>query len=94
MNSSSWWGPPKKFDRPEEDRRVSWLELFYDLVYVIAIARITQHLSTNINLEGFLDYIFLFILIFWGWLNGSLYHDMHGNDALANDDHRCIGRCN
>ncbi len=82
MNSSSWWGPPQKFDLPEEDRRVSWLELFYDLVYVIAIARITQHLSTNINLEGFLDYIFLFILIFWGWLNGSLYHDMHGNEGL------------
>jgi low temperature requirement protein LtrA len=24
----------------------------------------------------------LFILIFWGWLNGSLYHDLHGNLGL------------
>src|SRR6185436_3886800 len=24
----------------------------------------------------------LFILIFWGWLNGSLYHDLHGSAGL------------
>ena len=82
ISSSSWWGPPKKFDRPKEDRRVSWLELFYDLVYVIAISRITNHLSMDISLVGFLEYILLFILIFWGWLNGSLHHDLHGNEGL------------
>ncbi|MCB0570726.1 MAG: low temperature requirement protein A [Phaeodactylibacter sp.] len=81
-SASAWWGPPRKFDMPEESRRVSWLELFYDLVYVIAIARITHHLSAHFNLESFLEYMVLFILIFWGWLNGSLYHDLHGNDGL------------
>ncbi|PHN07181.1 low temperature requirement protein A [Flavilitoribacter nigricans] len=80
--SSAWWGPPKKFDAPEEDRRVSWLELFYDLVYVIAIARITHHLSQHLSLESFFEYAALFMLIFWGWLNGSLYHDLHGNEGL------------
>jgi len=80
--TARWWGPPKKFDTPEDDRRVSWLELFYDLVYVIAIARITHHFSLHISLNGFLEYISLFILIFWGWLNGSLYHDLHGNEGL------------
>ena len=42
ISSSAWWGPPKKFDRDIKERRISWLELFYDLVYVIAIARITH----------------------------------------------------
>ena len=82
IGSSAWWGPPKKFDRDIKERRISWLELFYDLVYVIAIARITHHLSQHISINGFLEYASLFILIFWGWLNGSLYHDLHGNEGL------------
>lgn len=82
LHTLTWWGAPKKFDQPEENRRVSWLELFYDLVYVIAISRITHHLAMHISLGSFLEYAFLFMLIFWGWLNGSLYHDIHGNEGL------------
>jgi len=81
-NTPAWWGAPRKFDNRPEDRRVSWLELFYDLVYVIAIARITHHLSAHFSFEAFLEYISLFLIIFWGWLNGSLYHDIHGNEGL------------
>jgi len=80
--SATWWGPPKKFDPHFEERRISWLELFYDLVYVIAISRITHHLAMNMSLEGFLQYACLFFLIFWGWLNGSLYYDIHGSEGL------------
>jgi low temperature requirement protein LtrA len=80
--TSAWWGPPKKFDPHFEKRSISWLELFYDLVYVIAISRITHHLAKHMSLEGFLQYACLFILIFWGWLNGSLYYDLHGNKGL------------
>lgn len=82
IGSSAWWGAPKKFDRVIKERRISWLELFYDLVYVIAIARITHHLSLHISISSFLEYVSLFVLIFWGWLNGSLYHDLHGNEGL------------
>ena len=81
-SSFIWWGAPRNFKENLEDRRVSWLELFYDLVYVIAIARITHHLSMHISLEGILEYTGLFALIFWGWLNGSLYHDIHGTEGL------------
>lgn len=79
---SIWWGPPKEFVTKREDRRVSWLELFYDLVYVIAIARITEHLAHDVSVNGFIENICLFVLVFWGWLNGSLHHDLHGNQGL------------
>lgn len=78
MKNSIWWGPPKKFSTIIEERKVSWLELFYDLVYVIVISRITHYLAQNPGLEGLMDYGLLFIMIFWGWLNGSLYYDLHG----------------
>lgn len=79
---SIWWGPPKDFTTDKQERRVSWLELFYDLVYVIAIARISHLLAHHLSFEGFLENIFLFIMVYWGWLNGSQYHDLHGNQGL------------
>src|SRR5204863_5634261 len=48
----------------------------------IAISRITHHLAIHMTVNGFFQYACLFFLIFWGWLNGSLYHDIHGNEGL------------
>lgn len=79
---SIWWGPPKEFTTDKQERRVSWLELFFDLVFVIAIARTTHLLAHRLSFEGFTENLFLFILIYWGWLNGSLHHDLHGNQGL------------
>lgn len=77
-----WWGPPKKFTSLIEERKISWLELFYDLVYVIAISRITHHFASHPDLPGLASYGFLFSMIFWGWINGSLYHDLHGSPGI------------
>jgi low temperature requirement protein LtrA len=77
-----WWGPPRKFSRTFEERKISWLELFYDLVYVIAISKITFYFSQHFSLNGLLDYTYLFAMIFWGWLNGSLHHDIHGSTGI------------
>ena len=77
-----WWGPPKKFSSLITERKISWLELFYDLVYVIAISRVTHHLAGHPDLNGLLDYGYLFSMIFWGWFNGSIYHDLHGSPGI------------
>ncbi|MCB0707379.1 MAG: low temperature requirement protein A [Saprospiraceae bacterium] len=82
VRSNTWWGPPKKFSAENEERKVSWLELFYDLVYVLAIAKITHHLAEHLSLSSLSQFFFFFTLIFWGWLNGSLYHDLHGSSGL------------
>lgn len=77
-----WWGAPKKFSEKRGERKISWLELFYDLVYVIAISKITQYLTVHPTVSGLLDYTYFFSMIFWGWVNGSLYHDIHGTAGL------------
>lgn len=64
------------------ERKISWLELFYDLVYVIAISKITHLLAQHPNFNGLFEYVYFFGIIFWGWLNGSLHHDLHGNIGL------------
>jgi hypothetical protein len=40
-----FWQPPRAHGDVIEDRSVSFLELFYDLVYVVVIARAAHHLS-------------------------------------------------
>lgn len=81
-NYNIWWGPPRKFSIKSDERKISWLELFYDLVYVIVISRITKHLADKPGPEGILNYVYLFAMIFWGWLNGSEYHDLHGSPGI------------
>jgi low temperature requirement protein LtrA len=82
QKANIWWGPPKKFTPSIAERKISWLELFYDLVYVIAISKITHHFASHPDLNGLFEYAFLFIMIFWGWINGSLYHDLHGSPGI------------
>jgi low temperature requirement protein LtrA len=77
-----WWGPPKKFSTEIEERKISWLELFYDLVYVIVISRITHHMASHPDAHGIAIYIFLFTMVYWGWQNGSQYHDLHGSPGI------------
>ena len=72
----------KIFHRKIGKENQNWLELFYDLVYVIAISTITHYVSQEFTISALLDYFYLFVIIFWGWLNGSLYHDLHGTDGL------------
>jgi low temperature requirement protein LtrA len=77
-----WWQPPRKAGERLEHRQVTFLELFYDLVYVVIIAQLSHALASHINWEGLFSYIFLFVIVWWAWLNGTIYHDIHGNDDI------------
>lgn len=69
------------------EHRVSWLELFYDLVYVIVIARLA-HLVTHghdghIGLSEFLVFIALFIPVWWAWTGHTLYATRFYDDSVV-----------
>jgi low temperature requirement protein LtrA len=77
-----WWRPPRPAsDRPEE-RRITFLELFYDLVYVVIIAELSHALAGDMSLAGIGRFVFLFIIVWWAWFNGAMYHDLHGNNDI------------
>jgi len=65
-----------------QERKISWLELFYDLVYVAAIAQLTGYLAEHPTWKDLGYFFFIFCLIFWSWLNGSYYHDTHGSTGI------------
>jgi len=77
-----WWGPPRSINEAVNERKISWLELFYDLVYVAVIAQLTGYLASNFSWESAGLVFFIFSLVFWSWLNGSNYHDLHGSTGI------------
>jgi low temperature requirement protein LtrA len=76
-----WWQPPIRVRDREEERSVTFLELFYDLVYVVLISQLAHTLAENVGLAGAAGFAFLFVIVWLAWVNGTMYHDLHG----AND---------
>ena len=75
-----FWLPPRAHGDEIEDRTVSFLELFYDLVYVVIIAEAAHTLAAHATWRGVGEFAVIFGMIWVAWLNGSLFHDLHGNE--------------
>ncbi len=74
------WRPPRPHGDVAARRSVSFLELFYDLVYVAVIAQAAHHLAEHITVRGFGEFAVVFTMIWIAWVNGSLYVELHGRD--------------
>jgi len=76
--------PPRAHGEVIEDRTVSFLELFYDLVYVVLIGQVAHTLSEDVSWTGVLDFAVVFGLIWIGWFNGTQFHELHGREDGRN----------
>ena len=76
--------PPRPHGEVIEDRAVSFLELFYDLVYVVLIRQIAHTLAEDVSWSGVLDFAVVFGLIWIGWFNGAAFHELHGREDGRN----------
>jgi low temperature requirement protein LtrA len=64
------------------DRRASWLELFFDLVFVVAIAELSHELVVDHSLIGFARFAGLFLPVFIAWQGFTFYADRFDTDDL------------
>jgi low temperature requirement protein LtrA len=79
-----WMRPPRPHGEAIEGRTVSFLELFYDLVFVVFVSQVAHALATHPDGAGVRGFVVLFTLVWYTWLNGTLYHDLHGgNDGRS-----------
>lgn len=84
MTKRQWWQRPQ-IRRDEEDqlhRKVSWLELFFDLVFVVVIAELAHDLASHINLAGVGKFILLFIPVYWVWIGATYYSERFETEGL------------
>jgi low temperature requirement protein LtrA len=73
-----FWQPPRPHGETIVDRRVSPLELLYDLVFASVLAQAGNHLASHLTANGLFEFADVFSLTWIAWANGSLYLELHG----------------
>jgi low temperature requirement protein LtrA len=69
------WRPPRLQTEvdDEHEHRATWLELFYDVVYIATISQLGSALGEDISAGGFLRFVILFLPIWWSWSGITFY---------------------
>src|SRR5919108_5092627 len=82
---SRFLDPPRLrvLESAEEERRATWLELFFDLVFVVAVAELGETLSDDATLGGFVRYLALFVPVLWAWAGFTFYANRFDTDDLV-----------
>jgi low temperature requirement protein LtrA len=66
-----------------EERHATWLELFFDLVFAVAVVELGENLTHDPTLHGFLPYVGLFIPVIWAWAGFTFYANRFDTDDLT-----------
>lgn len=74
---------PKLRQPGEADRHATWLELFFDLVFVVSISQLSDKLIHNLNWVGLFEFIFLFTPIWWLWVIHTAYSTRFDVDSAT-----------
>ena len=85
--------PPRLWvgeDAVEQPRHATWLELFYDLVFVVAISQLAHKLNGDVSWHGFIRFIALFVPLWWTWIGTTFYANRFDSDDLG---HRILMGC-
>jgi low temperature requirement protein LtrA len=67
----------------EQARKVSWLELFFDLIFVAAVAQVAEPLRHHYTFGEFLRLTPLFALIWWAWTGHTVFATRFDTDDAA-----------
>jgi low temperature requirement protein LtrA len=67
----------------EAGRRVTWLELFFDLAFVAAVSQVGASLAEHYSAGGLVRYGLLLGLIWWAWLGHTVYATRFDTDDLV-----------
>ncbi|PWT79605.1 MAG: low temperature requirement protein A [Blastocatellia bacterium] len=74
---------PIRIRSVEHGRKVTWLELFFDLVFVAAVSQVAAPLHDDYTLHGLLRLTPLFVLIWCAWTGHSVFATRFDTDDAA-----------
>jgi low temperature requirement protein LtrA len=67
----------------EEERHATWMELFYDLLFVAVVAQLSLQLSHDLSPFGILRFVLLFVPVWWAWIGQAFYATRFDTDDLG-----------
>lgn len=73
------WEPPRLRLFEGEHRRATWLELLYDLVFVVAVAELADALVSGSGLA----FVGLFVPVWWAWAGYVFYANRFDTDDVS-----------
>lgn len=77
-------GKPRTIDQIIQHRKISWLELFYDLIFAVVVGRVTDALLEHVSAATIGHALVVLLWFYWNWQDTSGYFDNHGNGSLLN----------
>jgi len=66
-----------------EERRASWLELFFDLVFAGAVGQLAGAFQDHPHLGTLVRFVMLFTPVWWLWVQLTFYADRHESEDPA-----------
>ncbi|MDH3462799.1 MAG: low temperature requirement protein A [Acidimicrobiia bacterium] len=76
--------PPRLRTKVDEGKRsATWLELFYDLAFVVAVAVLVERLLEDVSVSGVASFGGYFALLWWLWASHTYYADRYDTDDLV-----------
>ena len=67
----------------EMERHATWLELFYDLVFVVVVAELGRRLLDDLSPLGVGIFIGVWVPVWWAWFHHTIYSDRLDPDDPA-----------
>ncbi|HEU5107591.1 MAG TPA: low temperature requirement protein A, partial [Micromonosporaceae bacterium] len=61
-------------------KRVSWVELYFDLVFVFAVGQVAHHLIVEPTWRAVLSTLAVFATLWWTWIGFVLLYNRRGDD--------------
>ena len=64
-------------------KRVAWVELYLDLVFVLAVAQLAHLIAGEPEMSSGWIALGLFVTLWWTWVGFAVLYNRHGADELA-----------
>ncbi|WP_245872793.1 low temperature requirement protein A [Deinococcus planocerae] len=65
------------------EQRVTWLELFFDLIFVTAFDQLAKRLGDAPTGGNLLVFVLMFTAVWWAWAGNTTFAARYGNDSRA-----------
>jgi len=73
---------PPALSRSDSESSASWTELFFDLVYVVAVSRVTRIVADDPTIRGITWFVGVMLLVVLSWMNIVVYTERFETDDV------------
>jgi len=74
--------PPQLRGGGDEHRHASWLELFFDLVFVAVVFQVGEALAEHHDAAGFFEFVGVFTIVAWSWMCFTYFGNRFDTDDV------------